>query len=278
MAAAKAEGLSLLQVKDVSEAPGAGLIGHLDGHLVAVTGRGKLSAEIASAMPPVAPGLECVLLIDGHLAGAFHFQDEPRSESKSFLKHVGAKHAIERVILLSGDRPAEVALFAAGMGITEPHGGESPEEKVKFVQEVTAKSRTLYLGDGINDAPAMMAATAGIALGVNSDITSEAAGAVILKSSLKSVDELLHIGRRMRGIALTSAVGGMSLSLIGMGAASLGLISPIQGAVMQEAIDLLSILNSLRMILPVGSLSDFEGPAAPTKKSRTLKSKAKPVA
>ena len=113
---------------------------------------------------------------------------------------------------------------------------------------------------------------------MNSDITSEAAGAVILKSSLKSVDELLHIGRRMRGIALTSAVGGMSLSLIGMGAASLGLISPIQGAVMQEAIDLLSILNSLRMILPVGSLSDFEGPAAPTKKSRTLKSKAKPVA
>ena len=74
----------------------------------------------------------------------------------------------------------------------------------------------------------MMAATAGIALGVNSDITSEAAGAVILQSSLTSVDELLHIGRRMRGIALTSAVGGMGLSLIGMGAASVGLISPIR--------------------------------------------------
>jgi len=147
------------------------------------------------------------------------------------------------------------------MGITEFYGGKSPEEKVEVVREVTGQARTMYLGDGINDAPAMMAATVGIALGVNSDITSEAAGAVILQSSLKSVDELIHIGRRMRTIALTSAVGGMGLSVIGMGAAAMGWMSPIQGAVAQEVIDLLSILNSLRMILPTGSLSDFHEPA-----------------
>ena len=269
LAAAEALQLPLLSVKDVSEAPGAGLFGHVEGHLVTVTGRGKLSANLAAEMPAVAPGLECVLLLDGNLAGVFHFQDEPRRESKSFLKHVGTNHSINKVILLSGDRPAEVALFAAGMGITEPHGGKTPEQKVEFVREMTAKSNTLYLGDGINDAPAMMAATAGIALGVNSDITSEAAGAVILQSSLKSVDELMHIGRRMRGIALTSAVGGMGLSLIGMGAASFGLISPIQGAIAQEVIDLLSILNSLRMILPVGSLSDFHVTAADVHAPRT---------
>ncbi len=262
LAAANAEGLSLLEVDDVSEAPGAGLSGHVRGRLVAVTGRGKLPKELVTMMPPVAPGLECVLLVDGKLRGVFHFQDEPRRETKSFLRHLGTKHSIEEVILLSGDRPAEVAFFAAGMGITEAYGGKSPEEKVMFVREKTLRSRTLYLGDGINDAPAMMAATAGIALGVNSDITSEAAGAVILQSSLTSVDELIHIGRRMRGIALTSAVGGMGLSLIGMAAAALGLISPIQGAIAQELIDLLSILNSLRMILPTGSLSDFHAPAA----------------
>ena len=261
LAAAEAERLPLLEVEDVSEAPGAGLIGHVSGRLLAVTGRGKLSKELAAAMPPVAPGLECVLLMNGRLAGVFHFQDEPRRESKSFLKHLGKKHAIQEVILLSGDRPAEVTLFAARMGITKAYGGKSPEEKVEFVREMTTRSRTLYLGDGINDAPAMMAATAGIALGVNSDITSEAAGAVILQSSLTSVDELMHIGRRMRGIALTSAVGGMGLSLIGMGAASVGLISPIQAAIAQEVIDLLSILNSLRMILPTGSLTDFRMPS-----------------
>lgn len=262
LAAAEKEGLPLLKVEDVSEAPGTGLSGHVDGRVVTVTGRGKLSADNAARMPPVAPGLECVFLLDGKLAGVVHFLDEPRRETKSFLSHLGPKHSITKVILLSGDRPAEVALFAAGMGITEAYGGKSPEEKVELVREITKKHRTLYLGDGINDAPAMMAATAGIALGVNSDITSEAAGAVILQSSLVSVDELMHIGRRMRGIALTSAVGGMGLSLLGMGAASLGWITPIQGAIGQEVIDLVSILNSLRMILPTGKLSDFPLPGS----------------
>jgi heavy metal translocating P-type ATPase len=258
IAAAEKEGLLLLKVEDISEAPGTGLTGHVAGRLVTVTGRGKLSVENSAAMTPVAPGLECVLLIDGKLAGVIHFQDEPRRESKSFLGHLDSKHHIVRVVLLSGDRPAEVALFAAGMSITEAYGGKSPEEKVEFVRKTTLKNHTLYLGDGINDAPSMMAATVGIALGVNSDITSEAAGAVILQSSLVSVDELMHIGRRMRRIALTSAAGGMGLSILGMAAASLGLLSPIQGAIAQEVIDLLSILNSLRMILPTGSLTDFE--------------------
>lgn len=268
VAAAGEAGLALLNVEDVSEPPGTGLRGHVEGKLVTVTGRGKLTPEILAAMPPIAPGLECVLLIDGKLAGVIHFQDEPRHETKSFLGHLHSKHSISRVVLLSGDRPAEVALFAQSMGIPEAYGGKSPEEKVAFVRETTLKDRTLYLGDGINDAPAMMAATAGIALGVNSDITSEAAGAVILQSSLVSVDELMHIGRRMRGIALISAGGGMGLSLLGMAAASFGLLSPIQGAIAQEVIDLLSILNSLRMILPTGPLTDFEaGSPNPARKA-----------
>ena len=265
LAAAAKDKLELLSVENVSEAPGTGLTGLVAGRQVTVTGRGKLSPENLSAMPPVSPGLECVFLLDNKLAGVVHFQDEPRRESQSFLSHLDSKHSISKIILLSGDRPAEVALFAARMGITKAYGGKSPEEKVELVRETTLQGRTLYIGDGINDAPAMMAATAGIALGVNSDITSEAAGAVILQSSLVSVDQLMHIGRRMRGIALVSAIGGMGLSLIGMAAASFGLITPIQGAVAQEAIDLLSILNSLRMILPTGSLTDFEAPRAGTK-------------
>ena len=72
----------------------------------------------------------------------------------------------------------------------------------------------------------------------------------------------MHPGSRMRRIAITSAVGGMLLSLAGMCAASLGYLTPIQGAIAQEVIDLLSILNSLRMILPVGQLSDFHSPIA----------------
>ncbi len=255
--AAEDEGVSSFTPKDVSELPGHGMSGHVEGHVVMLTSREKLTPDLKDKLAKVVPGLECVILVDGELAGLMRFHDQPRIDSKPFLSHVEARHGISRIILLSGDRPSEVALFATGMGISEGHGGKSPEEKVEIVRELTSKERTLFLGDGINDAPAMMNATVGIALGVNSDITSEAAGAVILQSSLSSVDELIHIGNRMRRIALTSAIGGMLLSAIGMGAGALGYLAPIEGALLQEVIDLLSILNSLRMILPVGPLGDF---------------------
>jgi heavy metal translocating P-type ATPase len=260
MTAATAEAVSILSAENVSESPGKGLTGSVDGHMLTLTGRGKLPHDLALELSPVSPGLECVILIDGRIAGLMHFQDEPRHESRPFLRHLGSNHRISKVVLLSGDRPSEVAQFADVMGISIAYGGKSPEEKVEIVRELTAEGPTIYIGDGINDAPAMLNATAGVALGVNSDITAEAAGAVILQSSLGRVDELIHIGSRMRRIALLSAVGGMALSLVGMGAAAAGYLTPIQGAVLQEFIDLLSILNSLRMILPVGPLSDFRLP------------------
>lgn len=274
--AASDEHVPLLPAQDVSEAPGEGLTGHLDGHQVVLTGRSSLPAAMSARLSAVAPGLECVILIDGLLAGLLRFHDEPRAESRSFLTHLRHRHGIETIVLLSGDRPSEVARFAEKMEISLVHGGKSPEEKLDIVRETTAKSPTLYLGDGINDAPAMLNATAGVALGVNSDITSEAAGAVILQSSLASVDVLIHIGRRMRRIALASAVGGMALSIIGMAAGALGFLAPIEGALLQEVIDLAAILNSLRVILPVASLSDFT--ASPEANPTAAAAESMPVA
>jgi heavy metal translocating P-type ATPase len=260
--AADEERIDLLHAENVSESPGKGLAGVLDGRRVLLTGRGKLPRGMVDRrLSKLTKGLECVIVVDGELAGVLRFQDEPRQESKPFLGHLQARHGIDQIVLLSGDRPAEVEAFGQRMGITLIRGGKSPEDKLAIVRDFTRKAPTLYLGDGINDAPAMMQATAGVALGVNSDITSEAAGAVVLQSSLSSVDDLIHIGRRMRRIALTSAVGGMALSALGMGAAGLGFLAPIQGAILQELIDLASILNALRMILPVAQVGDFQVPA-----------------
>ena len=127
---------------------------------------------------------------------------------------------------------------------------QSPEEKLAIVRKETAAAKTLYVGDGINDAPAMMAATVGMAIGQNSDVTAEAAGVVVMDNSLKKVDEFMHISRRMRVIALQSAVGGMALSAIGMVFAATGHLSPVSGAIAQEVIDVLAVLNALRAAFP----------------------------
>lgn len=149
---------------------------------------------------------------------------------------------------MTGDRQVEAQRLATLVGIDEVHAGLSPEEKLHLVISANKHAPTLYIGDGINDAPALQAATVGVALGTKSDITAEAADAVVLDPSLESVDALIHIAARMRRIALQSAVGGMALSVVGMGFAGVGLLTPLMGAVVQEGIDVLAVLNALRTV------------------------------
>jgi heavy metal translocating P-type ATPase len=260
LAAAKEAGIQVPQATEVGEQPGQGLRGTVAGHQLQITSRNKLIAEkVADAdqLPPLAGGLECVVVMDEHYAAALRFRDAPRAESRSFISHLGPKHHFARVMIVSGDRESEVRYLAEQVGITEIYAQQSPEQKLALVRAETAKAKTLYVGDGINDAPAMMAATVGMAIGKNSDVTAEAAGVVVMENSLKKVDEFMHISRRMRIIALQSAVGGMALSVIGMIFAATGHLSPVTGAITQEVIDVLAVLNALRAAFPPKIISDL---------------------
>ena len=208
-------------------------------------------------LPELVSGLECLVFIDDKYAAAIRFHDAPRKDTTSFIQHLEPKHGVAKVMLVSGDRESEVKYLAESVGITEVYAGRSPEEKVAIVKEETAKANTLFVGDGINDAPALMAATVGVAFGTQNDITTEAADAVVLEPALGKIDELMHIGQRMRRIALQSALGGMAASVIGMVAASFGFLPPLWGAIGQEVIDLIAVLNAVRVALPTEDLQDF---------------------
>lgn len=256
---AQERGLSLFEVSEVSERPGHGLRGVIGGRQVQVTSRAKRIAEVPAdqdVLPPQAGGLECVVIIDGKYAATMRLRDEPRREGKRFIRHLNPRHGFTRVMLVSGDRDSEVRYLAGKVGIKEIFASQSPEQKVALVREETKKAPTLFMGDGINDAPALTAATVGIAFGEASDGTVEAAGVVILDSSLSRVDELLHIGRHMRHVALQSAIGGMALSIAGMFLAAAGLLPPVEGAILQELIDVLAVANALRAGIAPSVLTD----------------------
>jgi heavy metal translocating P-type ATPase len=258
--AARQAPVDLLDAERVQEQPGEGLAGTVAGRTIRVTSAKQLLAEqpqLRDSLPARAAGLECVITIDGRYAATYRFRDEPRREGAQFIGHLGPKHGFTKLILLSGDRSSEVEYLASRVGIDEFYGGKSPEEKLEFVRDQTTRNDTVYVGDGVNDAPAMVAATVGLAMGQRSEVITEAAGAVIMDNMLGKVDELLHIGDRMRRIALQSAVGGMLLSVVGMILAALGYLPPVAGAIAQEVIDVFAVLNALRAAWPPTALRDF---------------------
>ncbi len=253
-------GVDRVPVDEVTEVPGAGLEASAGGRVVHVTGRAAIARtrpDLTTLLPPESAGLECVVLFDGRYAGTLQFRDEPRPGAREFIAHLGHRHEVVRTLLLSGDRKSEVDYLAEKVGLTEALAQVSPERKLEIVREETALAPTVFLGDGINDAPAMTAATVGVAFGKNNDVTAEAADAVVLDSSFERLDELMHIGRRLRRIALQTAIGGIALSSIGMVLAVVGLLPPLAGAIAQEVIDVLAILNSTRVALARSPMTDF---------------------
>jgi heavy metal translocating P-type ATPase len=253
-------GVSISEPREVSEKPGQGLRGLIGDREVLITGR-KALAEIdpdgLRLLPEQTAGLECVAVIDAKYAATIQFRDEPRQDGRLFIEHLSRKHGYEKIMLVSGDRQSEADYLGRKVGINEIIAEQTPEQKVEIVRRESESARTCFVGDGINDAPALSLATVGIAFGQASDITTEAAGVVIMDSSLERVDEFFHISKHMRRIALQSAVGGMLLSIVGMILAALGYLPPVAGAITQEVIDVFAVANALRAAFPPRVMSDI---------------------
>lgn len=158
LSAAKNADLNLLEASEISERPGEGLSGTIDRCKIWITSRGKLVAqypEMADKIPPSSGGLECVIMIDGSYAGTFRFRDQLCTDGASFIHHLKPKHGFERVMVVSRDRESEVCYPADQVGIKEIYSGQSPKQKLELVREETRWAKTVFVGDGINDAPAL---------------------------------------------------------------------------------------------------------------------------
>ena len=186
--------------------------------------------------------------VGGDLAGAFVFDDPIRPDAPRMLRLL--KHrGIQESVMLTGDHVAVAESVGSAIGVDRVMADLTPEEKVDAVRQSHTERVTLMVGDGINDAPALAAADVGIAMGSRgATSSSEAADVVLVVDRLDRLVEAVEIAQRARSIAVQSICVGMGLSLVAMGAAALGLLSPVVGALLQEAIDVAAILNALRAL------------------------------
>ena len=251
VAAAHARGLALSVPEEVHEVPGEGLTGLVEGRRVAVGGPdwvAELTGAPALATGPLPDGaMRCAVAVDGRQAAMLVFADPLRPDAVATIAALRAA-GIRRIILASGDASTPVRAAGAAIGADSAHARQSPADKVALITAARADGPVLMLGDGLNDAPALASADVGVAVATQGAAAAEAADAVLLVDGLSRLAGTLAAARRARGIALQSVIIGIGLSSLGMVLAALGYLSPVQGALIQEAIDVAVILNALRAL------------------------------
>jgi heavy metal translocating P-type ATPase len=254
--AANERKLSLSFPSDVKEELGSGIRGIIDGHLVVL---GKSTWVLGDQPTPaqlrrlrrrtmLEVSSSVVVAVDKELAGALTVEDPIRPEAPITLRSL-RRIGFKKIFLLTGDHEDVAKVVGDVLGVDRVFAERSPAEKVSAVKEVRDHGTTVMVGDGINDAPALAAADVGIALGARgATASSEAADIVLLLDRIDRLADGVLIARRSRHIALQSIFVGMGLSGLAMLAAAMGLLQPIPGALLQEVIDFLVIVNALRAL------------------------------
>ncbi|MDA0366664.1 MAG: heavy metal translocating P-type ATPase, partial [Chloroflexi bacterium] len=253
---ARARGIAIPLPDETREVPGGGIEGVVAGRDVVVGSAGWVTTRVIA--PPGfdairrrlrrLPGTIVVVAIDGSIAGAIVLDDPPRPDAARTarsLKRLG----FTELVMLTGDHPLVAESVGLALGIDRVLADRSPEEKVDAVRASSAQRVTVMVGDGINDAPALAAADVGVAMGARgATSSSEAADVVLVADRLDRLVDAIEIARRARTVAVQSVWLGMGLSAVAMAFAAAGLLAPVAGALLQEAIDAVAILSALRAL------------------------------
>jgi P-type E1-E2 ATPase len=252
VAAARAQDMILPAPTDISEIPGEGVAARVDGRSVAVGGTDfvmrRIRAPIAPRPKSEAGSALVAVAVDGQFAGNLVLADPLRFGTADFLAGV-RRRGIGRILLATGDRRAVAQAVAQGLDFDGIRAELTPDQKVLLVLSERKSGPVMMVGDGVNDAPALAAADIGVAMGARGAAASaEAADVVLLVDDLGRLLSGLDVASRARRIAIESVVAGIGLSVAGMVAAALGYLDPVQGALLQEAIDVAVILNALRAL------------------------------
>jgi heavy metal translocating P-type ATPase len=247
-------GLRLSLPEQVQESFGHGIEGVVEGRHVVLGSAGWLRSH---GIDPVLPteldtGAARVLIgIDGAPAGAALLEDRLREDAGGLVPRLRAA-GIRHIAIVTGDKAVVADRIGSRLGVDRVYSEQTPEQKVEVVRALQAQPQlrnVVMVGDGVNDAPALALADIGIAMGtIGATVSSDTADAVILVDRVDRVADAVLIGRRALAIARQSVLLGIGASLVAMGFAALGYLSPVAGALVQEAIDVGVILNALRAL------------------------------
>jgi len=252
VAAAQARGSNLPIPQQVVETAGEGLVGQVDGRSVVVGGAAFVATQLGLGAPKaaVAGAGEAIVAVgvDGKPVGHLVLADALRAGTADLLAGLRGL-GIGRILLATGDRAAVALAVTQGLGLDGLRSDLTPDQKVLLVLSERKNGPVMMVGDGVNDAPALAAADIGVAMGARGVAASaEAADVVLLVDQLDRLLPGIEIAQRARRIALESVVVGIGLSVTAMTAAALGYLTPVQGALLQEVIDVAVILNALRAL------------------------------
>ena len=260
VAAARARGARVADPSSVREVPGSGIEGVVDGVAVRVGRESWVVGDAAEAWVRQARrraaldgALTVYVSVDGVTVGAIVLEDPIRIDAPRMIRALRSV-GITRTVLVSGDRADVAEAVGRLVGVDAVRSEQDPASKVEVVRQEGAGGPTIMVGDGVNDAPALAAAGVGVALAARgSSASSEAADVVLTVDRIDALADAVLVARRSRRIARVAAVVGMSLSVVAMGVAAVGLLAPTAGAILQEGIDVLAIGIALTGLLPAAA-------------------------